>query len=270
MKPFQQYIALLRFQALSFFMLCMFPITIGWIPCSTLMATRNWGNLNTPILCAVYLLLIPMLMAMNLFSPELQAGIPGTLLRTQQNTHGFSPDFLLTRAIDRANIFRARATLYWIAILLLPAFLIGLAAWKPSINIDVPLQPPGSAKVYLEALPGASVTMTTKTQETITSPTGRLAIAGAMGLIGILLAAICQGFVFAIKGIKFKRLIFYTVLIGGMFFSTGLLLWGDHRLPENILLLVLNHPIAGTGLTALFVAAANMFSAAKAKMIEFP
>jgi hypothetical protein len=268
MKPFQQFFALLRFQASAAVPLLLGPI-LGWWPCIYLMSGDNWWGLSHPIFCVTYLLLISMLMAMFTFAPELRAGMPGTTLQPQQNLQGFSADFLLTRAIDRPVVFHARAALFWILILFPVIGMLGLAAWKPAISIEVPLNPPGVGTMYLETLPGASVTKTTKTTETITSPAGRFAIAWVMGLFAVVLAAFCQGFVFAINGLKFKRWIFYTVLYGGIFGATSVPLWGQVR-PENLVFLILKHPLAAVGLTGLGVAAAWAFSAARAKTIEHP
>ena len=234
------------------------------------MSKDNWYRLDLVLPSTIVMWMIPMMVAAFVFTPELWTGMQDSSLQAQQNLQGFSPDFLLTRAVDRPVVFHARAALFWILVLLPAIILLGLAAWKPSISIEAPLNPPGAGTVYLEALPGASVTKTTKSTETITSPTGRLAIAGVMVLLSAVCATFWQVFFFAIISLKFKRWIFYTVVIG-MIASPFLMIGSGHgQSLENLILLILRHPIAAAGIVGIFVAAAWAFSAARAKRIEYP
>jgi len=215
------------------------------------------------------LFMIPMMIAAFVFIPELWTGMTGANQQAQQNLQGCSADFLLTRAVDRPVVFRARATLYWILILLSAVILLALASRKPSVSMEVPLKPPGAGMVYLETLPGAFVAKATESTETIFLPAGRLAIAGTLVLLSIACSAFWQGFVFAISGLKFKRWIFFAAVIGVSCSPFVLLAGGNHFL-ENLVFLILKHPVAAVGLTGIFVAAAWAFSAARAKRIEYP
>jgi hypothetical protein len=249
----------------------MFPIAFGVQACIPFMFGDPWRNLDHADTFSIMMWMLPMLVAMTWFTPELSGISPGTCVQAKQNFQGFSPDFLLTRAIDRPMVFRARGALFWIVVLLPAIVLLALAAWKPAISIEVPLQPPGAGAVYLETLTGASITKTNKTTEVITSPTGRLVIAGTMGLLSIVFASFWQGFFFAIQGLKFKRWIFFAVVVAAIG-SPFLMIVGvgrSHSL-ENLIFLILRHPIAAVGLTGLGVAAAWVFSAARAKTIEYP
>jgi hypothetical protein len=270
MKPFQQFFALLRFQAFAAPRLWIFPIAFGIQPCISLMSSDTWHGLTAAIASSGLMWMAPMMVAAFVFTPDLWTGMQGTRVQAQENVQGVSADFLLTRAFDRPMVFRARAALFWILVLFPVIVLLGLAAWKPSISIEVPLQPPSVGTAYLETLPGASVTKTTKTTETITSPAGRLAIAGVMGLFAVVLAIFCQGFVFAINGLKFKQWIFFPVFIVVPVSYPCLLIWRHGHSLENLILLILKHPLAAVALTGLGVAAAWAFSAARAKTIEYP
>ena len=230
----------------------------------------NWHNLSNALSLSIMLWMMPMIVAMNMFAPEISGVSTGSGLQAQQNLQGYSPDFLLTRAIDRPMVFRTRAVVFWIAVLLPAIGLLGLAAWRHSISFEILLKSPVARTQYLEGLPGASITKTTKTTEIITSPTGRLAIVGVMGLFSVVFAAFWQGFASAVSGLKFKRWLFRAVFIGGMVGYFCLLLLGRGDSLENLIFLILKHPIAAVGLTGIFVAAAWAFSEARAKRIEYP
>lgn len=270
MKPLQQFFALLRFHACASPWIWIFPVAFGMQSCISLMTRENWGNLTVALAGSSMMWITPMMLASMLFIPELFVGMQGTTQQTQQMAQSFSTEFLLTRAVDRPAVFRARAALYWVLVLLPVMLLPVLSLWKPSISIAVSLTPPGSGAVYLQNLPGAAVTKTTKTTEVITSPTGRLAIAGALALVAVLFASFWQGFVFAIAHLKFKRWIFFTVFIGGIAGFPLLMFAGQERSLEKLIFLIMNHPVAAVVLTGLVVAAAWAFSAARAKVIEYP
>jgi len=234
------------------------------------MSRGTWRDLSVPLSGASMMWITPMIFAASVFIPELFVGMQGTTPQTQQMAQSFSTEFLLTRAVDRPAVFRARAALYWVLILIPVLVLLALAAWRPSISIEVPLKPPGSGAVYLQSLPGAAVAKTTKATEIITSPTGRLAIAGVLALVAVWFASFWQGLVFAIARLKFKRWIFYTVFIGGIASPMLLVFVDQGRSLENPIFFILNHPIAAVGITGLFVGATWIFSSARARMIEYP
>jgi|GEM_PF-6155314 len=269
MKPLQQFFALLRFQAFASPGIWIFPVAFSFGPCISLMSGDTWWGLSLPLSSSTMLFMIPMMIAAFVFIPELWTGMTGANQQAQQNLQGCSADFLLTRAVDRPVVFRARATLYWILILLSAVILLALASRKPSVSMEVPLKPPGAGMVYLETLPGAFVAKATESTETIFLPAGRLAIAGTLVLLSIACSAFWQGFVFAISGLKFKRWIFFAAVIGVSCSPFVLLAGGNHFL-ENLVFLILKHPVAAVGLTGIFVAAAWAFSAARAKRIEYP
>ncbi len=271
MKPLPQFFALLRFHACASPWIWVFPIAFGMQPIIHFWgAGNNWGNLTIALLGSNMMWITPILFAATVFIPELFVGMQGTTPQTHPMAQGFSAEFLLTRAVDRPVIFRSRVVFYWILALIPVLVLLALAAWRPSISIEIPLKSPGSGAMYLQSLPGAFVAKTTKTTEVITSPTGRLAIAGTLALVSVLFTAFGQGFVFAISRFKFKRWIFYTVFIGGIVSPILLMFANQERSFENLIFLILNHPVAAVGLTGLFVGAAWLFSSARAKMIEYP
>ena len=270
MKPTQQFLALLRFQAFASPRIWIFPVAFSIQPCFSFMIGDTWwGGLFLPLSSSTMLFMIPMMVAAFVFTPELWTGMAGANLQAQQNLQGCSADFLLTRAVDRPVVFRARAALFWILVLLPAIFLLAVALRWPSVSIEVPLKPPGAGRVFLETLAGASVTKTTSYAETIFSPTGRLAIIGTLMLLSIACSAFWQGFVFAISGLKFKRWIFFSAFVGVIGFPF-LMFAGRNSPLETPVFLILKHPVAAVGLTGVFVAAAWVFSAARAKRIEYP
>ena len=269
MKPLQQFLALLRFQAFATPRIWIFPVAFSFQPYFSLMTGDTWWGLSLPLSSSTMLFMISMMEAAFVFTPELWTGMTGATQQAQQNLQGCSPDFILTRAVDRPVVFFARAALFWILVLLPAIVLLGVAAWRPSIAIEVRLPSPGDGAVYLETLPGASVTKTTSYAETISSPTGRLAIVGTLVLLSIACSAFWQGFVFAISGFKYKRWLFYTAVVG-VVGSPFLMLGGRSRSLETLVFLILKHPVAAVGLTGAFVVAVWAFSAARAKRIEYP
>lgn len=270
MKSLPQFFALLRFHACASPWIWVFPVTLGIQPFISLMSRDNWGDLTIALLGFSIMWITPLMLAAMVFTPEMFGGMQGTTLQTQQMAQMSSAEFLMTRAVNRPMVFRSQAALYWILVLLPVVVLLTLAAFRPSLSIEIPLKPPGASAMYLQNLPGATVAKTTKTTEVITSPTGRIAIAGTMALASVLFAAFGQGFVFAINRFKFKRWIFYTVFIGGIVGSPVQMFFRlDHSF-ESLVFYILNHPIAAVGLTGLFVGAVWVFSSARARMVEYP
>lgn len=269
MKPLQQFFALLRFQAFASPRIWILPLAFCFQPCVALMVGDTWWGLSLPLSSSTMLFMLPMMIAAIVFTPELWSGMAGATLQARQNLQGCSDDFLLTRAVDRPVVFHARAALFWILVLLPSVLLLILAARWPSISLEVPLKPPGAGMVYLETLPGAAVTKTTSVAETISLPSGRLAIVGTLALLSVACSAFWQGFIFAISRLKFRRWIFYTALLA-VVASPFLLLGGRSRALDKLVFLILRHPVAAVGLTGIFVAAAWAFSAGCARRIEYP
>lgn len=152
----------------------------------------TWWGLSMVLSTSSMMWMGPMMIAAFLFTPEV-CTFSGSGLQTQQSLQGFSTDFLPTRAVDRPVIFRARAALFWMLILVPALILLTLAAWRAAISIEVPLQSPSAGAVYLETLPGAFIGKTTKSTETITSPTGSPRHRLGDGLIGRCMRRILAG-----------------------------------------------------------------------------
>lgn len=272
MKPLQQFLTLLRFHATASPWIWIFPVAFGLQPCIMMMVGDNWRDLAISLSSAPMLWMTPVLVAVFIFTPELFAGVRSTTPQTQQQVQSFSAEFLLTRPVDRSVLFQARVALYWILVLLPVVLLLALAIWRPAVNIEVPLKPPGSGAIYLENLPGATITRTTKSTMVITSPTGRLAIAGCVSLLAIGLAAFWQSFVFFISRLRFARPIFWAVFMIGIA-GTPWLMIGHHNRRhwlEGLIFWVLDNSVAAIGATALIVGLSWIYSSARSKTIEYP
>lgn len=272
MKPFQQFLTLLRFHATASPWIWIFPVAFGLQPCIMIMVGQNWRDLTISLSSAPMLWMTPVLLAVFIFTPELLAGMRSTTPQTQQQVQSFSAEFLLTRPVDRPVLFHARMALFWVLVLLPILLLLALALWRPAVNIEVPLKPPGSGEIYLKNLPGATVTKTTKSTEVITSSVGRLAIAGSLSLLAVGLAAFWQSFVFFILRLRYARVIFWTAFIVGVAGMPWLMIGRQnrHHWLEGLIFWVLNNCAAAVGVTALIVGFSWVFSSARSKTIEYP
>ena len=150
MKPFPQFLALLRYHSTASPWIWILPFAFGLQPLILIGMSTNWRSLSLPLSSVSMISIAPLLVASFVFAMEKMFGDNRWLTgQTHQQMQTFSGDFLLTRAIDRAALFRARVVLYWLLIALPFVCLFVLVLWRPALRIEMPLKTPNLADFYL-------------------------------------------------------------------------------------------------------------------------
>lgn len=274
MKSHRQFLALFRYHAFASPWIWIFPLSFGSQSFIALMAGASWRSLSAPLSSVGMLIFVPMMIAAFVFAVEkVFVGTPGLTAQTHQQIQTYAGDFLLTRAIDRPVLFRARTALYWMLILVPLLALIVMTMWRPELSIEVPLKAPTNAEFYLAQLPGAEVTKTTKSTQVITSPQGRVILAGAIALLGIGAAAFWQVVLYLILPFRFRKWIFWGLFTLGVFAAPLLMIFSPRNEIGHFELLVLwmmHHAVPCLSVVALLVVVGYFFCAARDREMEYP
>jgi hypothetical protein len=272
MKPLPQFFALLRYHATASPWIWVLPFAFGIQPLIMIGMGSNWRSLNMTVSSLSILTTAPLMIASFVFAVEKMFGDNRWLTgQTHHQVQSFSGDFLLTRAIDRVALFRARVAFYWLLIMLPFVVLLALVLWRPELRIELPLKTTDLADFYLSHLPGAEITKTTKSTQVVTSPHGNVALGAALTLFGLAAGAIWQSFVFVILPWRFRRAVFYAVFLGGVM-SGPLLIRGSSTVggPEYAVIWTMNHlAICAVGVLILAFGS-YLFSASREREVEYP
>jgi hypothetical protein len=274
MKPLPQFFALLRYHAFASPWIWVFPFAFGMQPLILIGMGAHWSSLGVPLSSLTMLTIAPMFIASFVFAVEkIFAGTPWLTGQTHQQIQTFSGDFLLTRAIDRPVLFRARVALYWLLIALPFVILLVMVLWRPALEIEMSLKKPNLADFYLSHLPGAEITRTTKSTQVMTSPYGNVALAAAMTVIGLAAGAVWQSLVFVIVRFPFRRELFFGLFFGSIL--TGPFLMrsssGDSAgFLEQAILWIMSHLVWCTAGILLLAVASYFFSALRDRKLEYP
>jgi len=274
MKTSQQFFALLRYHATASPWLWFVPFAFGMQPLLIISMGSNWNSLVMPTTSLMMLTVSPIIVASYVFAADrIFLGAPGSAMPAPQHAQSYSSDFLLTRAIDRPVLFQARTVLFWILIILPFLALLGLAIWRPAMEIELPLKLPNRAEFYLSHLPSADIAKTTKSTQIVTSPYGNIALAASMILFCLAASAIWQAVVFAILKLPFRKIIVFGVFFCGIVAGPFLMPRSSDSTvsnPETAVIWVMNH-FAISALIVLGLALASyFFCAARDRQLEYP
>lgn len=216
----------------------------------------------------------PLLVASMIFAAEkMFVGAAGLTTQTNQHVQSYSADFLLTRAIDRPILFRARAVLYWILIGLPLLVLLVLTIWRPALQIEMPLKAPNHADYYLSHLQGAEIIKTTSSTQVVGTPYGNVELAVTMVMFGLAAAAIWQAVVFCILKVPFRRFIVMGVFMGSIAagpFLIGRSIDGSISRSEATIIWAMNHPVVCGVMVLGLTVAGYFFCAARDRQLEYP
>lgn len=273
MKPLQQFLALYRYNAFASPWIWVFPVTFGVQPCMMLMMGSTMSSLTLLLGSVSMLLILPIMVAAFVFAGDkLLAGTPGLTPQTSQQIQTFAGDFLLTRAVDRPVVFQSRMALYWTLILVPLVAVIGLTLWRPELSLSVPLKAPSTASLYLAHLPGAVVSKTTEHSQVITSPYGRVVLAGVLALIGAASAAFAPILIYAILPLRWRKWIFWILFTGAVFLPVLMIGNAGKNVGgfERLVLWIMQNPVTGTVAVAVLAAVGFAFCAARDREVEYP
>jgi hypothetical protein len=274
MKPTQQFFALLRYHVLASPWIVLIPLAFGVQPVLILSMGSNWNSLMTPMSSLTMLTVTPIFVASLVFAAEkIFAGTPGTTAQTNLQSQSYSPDFLLTRAIDRPILFRARSVVYWLLIILPFLVLLGMAIWKPALEIEMPLKLPNRAEYYLSHLPGAEIVKTTKSTQVVGSSYGNIGLAASMILFCLAAAAIWQAVVFSILKLPFRKVIVFGVFFASIASGPFLMRRGGDATISNsevAVIWVMNHFLVSAVIVLGLAVASYFYCAARDRQLEYP
>jgi hypothetical protein len=274
MKPLPQFFALLRYHLFASPWIWVFPFAFGLQPVILLAATPSWRSLGV-VISSVPMIFVGQLMVVSfVFAVEkMFVGNSWLTAQTHQQVQTFSGDFLLTRAIDRSVLFKARTALYWMLVLLPFVILLTVVLWKPALEIEMPLKAPNHADFYLTHLPGAEITKTTKSTQVVTSPYGNVVLAAAMTLAGAAAATFWQTVLYLILRLRFRKVIFWGFFMGGIMTGPFLVRSGSGSsvgILETALVWSMNHLVLSALLVLLLAVASYFFAASRDRELEYP
>jgi len=209
MKPLPQFFALLRYHLFSSPWIWLFPYVFGLQP--SLIAMNGSGRWSVAELAALTSLsMLPWMLAAFIFAGEkLLGGTPGLTTQTYQQIQTFAGEFLLTRAVDRPMVFRAKLAMYWMFILVPLLVLVVSMAWRPELTVSVSSKTQAEVQFYLTQLPGASLTAADRGAQAVSSPRGWLTFGLAMAFAGAAISAVCPLIIYAIMPLRFRKWIFW-------------------------------------------------------------
>ncbi len=133
------------------------------------------------------------MLAAMIMLPEFFLGGAWTTAQTQQQVQSFGADFILTRAVDRTSVFRARGALFWCIIGIAVLSWIGVAAFKPGFTLELSSRSGSVQNVdyYLRHLPGSFIQKTAQNGDvTINAPLGNIQIKMLMGVAALFISTV--------------------------------------------------------------------------------
>ncbi len=136
---------------------------------------------------------MPLVVAAMVFLPEFFMGGGWMMARSRQQGVTFGVDFLLTRAVDRASVFRCRGLLFWGMILVAVVVWVAVALFRPEITLQLSSRGGEIQKqaYYLDHIPGSFVEKTAQNGNiTINAPMGNIQIKVLMAMVTILMASV--------------------------------------------------------------------------------
>ena len=272
MKPLPQYFALLRYHLFASPWIWVFPLVLGLQP-SLMNMTRSgsWGAAE--FVSMTPLSMLPMMLAAFIFAGEkLLGGTPGLTPQTYQQIQTFAGEFLFTRAVDRSIVFRARLTVYWTLILLPLLVLVGVMAWRPELTVTVPSKAQDQVQFYLAQLPGASLAETAnKGLQKVVSPHGWVSFGMVTALVGAAMAAVWPMIVYVIMPLRFRKWIFWGLLIGIVALPLTQMRHGTGKIGafEHGALWAMNHLAICAGVVLVLAVVSYLFTAARNRDVEY-
>lgn len=169
---------------------------------------RYHYNLEAANLGTLTLLWLPLLFASFLFGSQIFAGMSGVNMSTQMQIQAYNPEFILTRAVSRGNVFWARAAVYWSMILVSIVIWLVIAIKQPSFTLELR---PERVAYYLEMLPGSFVDKVTNAGNSVLiAPLGGLWLKLWAVYLLLFAGAISQLYISVIATLRWRNLYYWT------------------------------------------------------------
>jgi hypothetical protein len=197
-------------------------------------------NLEAANLSTFTLLWLPLLFASFLFGSQIFAGMYSTNMSTQLQIQAYNPEFILTRAVSRGNVFWARAAVYWSMILVPIVIWLVIAIKQPSFTLELR---PERVPYYLGVLPGSFVDKVTNAGNSVLiAPLGGLWL--KLWAIYLLLFAgtIAQLFISVITTLRWRNFYYWTGFAIGIIIVFSAPIFGRAYM-EKLFLFAVNHAI---------------------------
>lgn len=269
MKTPSQFWTLFRFHALASPWIWFMPLVLGFQ--GFIGPTHFYGDLNTALIFFNQLSWIPLMLAAMIFLPEFFLGGAWTTVQTQQQVQSFGADFVLTRAVDRPSVFRARGALFWCIIGVSIVSWIVAAAFTPGFTLELSSRSGAAqnAAYYLQHLPGSFIEKTAQNGDvTIKAPFGNLQIKVLMGATALFMSMAWVILLPLVSRLPHRRWIYWGMFVVGILGVSFLPILGRSPL-EPVLVLGLAH-LPFVGAVALIAPAGGQLLAERLlRPIEF-
>ncbi len=215
-----------------------------------------YGDLDSALIFFNQLSWIPLMLAAMIFLPEFYLGGAWTTTQTQQQVQSFGADFILTRAVDRTSVFRARGALFWCIIGVAVLSWLAAAAFKPGFTLELSSRSGATqnAAYYLQHLPGSFIAKTAQNGDvTINAPFGNLQLKLLMGATAILISTLWLILLPLISRLPHRRWIYWGIFIVGVFGLSFLPILGRSPLEPALVLGLGNLAFVGSASLILAV-----------------
>ncbi|PTX98009.1 hypothetical protein DB345_04000 [Spartobacteria bacterium LR76] len=268
MKTPSQFWTLFRFHVFASPWIWVMPLALsiqGFVGLN-----RYYGDLSMVFLLFGQQMWVPLVIAAWILLPEFFMSSMWMTAQTQQQAQAFGGEFLLTRAVDRENVFRCRGALYWTIICVTVAVWVIAAAFKPDITLQLNSQGGGAAKVsyYLDHIPGSFVEKTTDGGTTIKAPTGNIQIRVLMSVLMVVMSGVWLVFLPLISRLPQRKWIHWSIFILGIV-ALPLLSLRVRASLEPLLVFGLAHLPAMVVLAIGILLAAERFAETRLAKLEF-
>jgi hypothetical protein len=220
MNKITQFWALLKFQVAINPFVIFFPLAMG-APYITSLTLHNYHPGLYSLLLNQNLFLVGII-GFLLLAPEImRSGVSAAAWPT-------GTEFILTRAVDRHLVFRARSVFFYFLVLAIPLFALLAALRNPSLQIseyDKSLN-----RQVLDHLPGSILApLDNERQGLITIPNGNTLVESWRSLQFLYVAIGTQVFVLLIHPLKYRKFILWGTYLALTLFPLLTIMSGMHK-----------------------------------------
>lgn len=239
MNSFKQIKALFAYHTTANPSIWIFPV--AFTP-QALLGTfgRYHYNLEAANLSSLTLLWLPLLFASFLFGSQIFSGTSGVNMSAQMQIQAYNPEFILTRAVSRGNVFWARAAVYWSMILIPIVTWLVLAVALPSFTLELNAD---RVAYYLGMLPGSFVEKVTNAGNSVLIvPLGGLWLKLWAIYLLLFAGAIAQLYISVIATLRWRIFYYWTGFAAGIVIVGCAPIFGRAYM-EKLFLFAVNHAV---------------------------
>ncbi len=245
------------------------PIVLGFQ--GFIGTNRFYRDLDTAVIFFNQLSWIPLILAAMIFLPEFYLGGAWTTAQTQQQVQTFGADFILTRAVDRASVFRARGALFWCIIGAAVVSWIVAAAFKPGFTLELSSRSGAvqNAAYYLQHLPGSFIEKTAQNGDvTIKAPFGNLQLKLLMGATAFFISTVWLVLLPLISRLSHRRWVYWGMFMIGVLGLSFLPILGRSPLEPMVVTGLANLPVVAA-IAVLAVIGGQLLAERLLRPVEF-